>query len=163
MTLPIITFHQIYKKYSDDIMRFAYWLTGNKDDAKDLTSDAFIRLWTTSSNIEVKTVKMYLITIVRNLYLQKVQKDKKKTVLRDDMHDRKESIEKIVENKSDLSHVMTHLQSLPEINRTALLLYAHDEMSYQQIAEFLKISLTNVKITISRTRKILIELKNGEK
>ena len=162
MTLPKRTFHQVYIKHIDDILRFAYWLSGNQEDAKDLTSEAFVRLWTTPTVIDVQTVKMYLITIVRNLYLQKKQKDKSNSSLEFEYHDPKETIDKIVENKSELTQVMQHLQSLPEIDRTALLLYANEEYSYQEIADYLKLSLSNVKIKISRTRKILQDLKNGE-
>ncbi len=162
MTLSIITFHQIYKKYVDDTMRFAYWLSGDKDDAKDLTSEAFIRLWTTSSKIEVTTVKMYLIAIVRNLYLQQFQKSKKKTSLKLNMSDPKERIDKLTESKSELQHILEYLQTLPEIDRTTMLLYANEDYTYQQIADYLNISLSNVKIKISRTRKLLNEFKKGE-
>ncbi len=162
MTFTIITFHQIYKRYVDDILRFSYWLSGNKDDAKDLTSEAFVRLWTTSSKIDVTTVKMYLVTIVRNLYIQQLQKKKIHTELKNNLCDPKERIDTIIESKSELSQVMFHLQSLPEIDRTALLLYANEGFTYQQIADYLKISLANVKIKILRTRKLLVKLRKGE-
>ncbi len=162
MTLPIITFHQVYKKYVDDILRFSFWLSGDKDEAKDLTSEAFVRLWTTPSEIEVDTVKKYLITIVRNLYLQQLSKSKGKSILPNSLIDNRQSIDKVVENKSELSRVLQQLQAFPEIDRTALLLYANENYSYQEIADYLNLSLSNVKIKISRTRKILHELKKGE-
>lgn len=162
MTLPKQTFHRVYIKYVDDILRFSYWLSGNKEDAKDLTSEAFVRLWTTPTLIEVETVKMYLITIVRNLYIQKKQKDKNNSSLVNDYQDTKETIDVTIENKSEVSHIMHKLQSLPEIDRTALLLYANEGYSYQEIADYLKLSLSNIKIKISRVRKVLIEFKNGE-
>jgi RNA polymerase sigma-70 factor, ECF subfamily len=162
MTLPIITFHKIYKKYVEDIMRFSFWLCGNEDDAKDLTSEAFIRLWTTPSKIEVQTVKMYLMTIVRNLYLQQQQREKRKEELHENIMDSRESIDKIVQDKSELSQVMDHLQSLSEVDRTALLLLVNEGFTYQQIADYLKISLANVKVKISRSRKLLRKLSKGE-
>lgn len=157
MTLPVVTFNQIYKKYVDDIMRFSYWLSGDRHTAKDLTSETFVRLWTSPSTIEVATVKMYLITIVRNLYLQRLQKTKKETTLEYELHDKKERIDSLVEHKSELNYVMKEIQALPEIDRTALLLFAVEGYSYQQIADYLKLSLANVKVKISRTRNILQE------
>ncbi len=162
MTLPIITFHKVYKKYVEDITRFSYWLSGDRDDAKDLTSEAFIRLWTTPSKIEVETVKMYLITIVRNLYLQQLQKEKRKSDLRENLQDPRERIDKVIEDESELAQVMIRLQSLSEIDRTALLLLANEGFTYQQIADYLKISVANVKVKISRSRKLLRELSQGD-
>ena len=41
-----VTFHELYKRYANDVYRFAYWLCGDKDEAKDITSETFVRLWT---------------------------------------------------------------------------------------------------------------------
>jgi RNA polymerase sigma-70 factor, ECF subfamily len=48
--------------------------------------------------------------------------------------------------------VMHDLQQLPEMDRTALLLSAAEDMSYEQIAETLDLSLGAVKTKIHRAR-----------
>ena len=155
MTLKIVTFHQIYEKYADDVYRFAYYLSGNQDDAKDLTSDTFVRLWATSSEIKTATVKQYLITITKNLYLKMRAKQQKQIVLDDSHIDSTPTVDKKVEEKSELNHFLKILQSVPDDEKLALLLYAIEGYSYKEIAGMLNISLENVKIKISRVREKL--------
>jgi Sigma-70 region 2 len=61
------TFHELYSRYAEDVYRFALWLTGNPDDAKDITSETFVRAWTAPEEPRMETVKAYLFTIARNL------------------------------------------------------------------------------------------------
>jgi RNA polymerase sigma-70 factor, ECF subfamily len=57
------TFHELYSRYAADVYRFAHWLTGNPDDAKDITSETFVRAWTAPEEPRMETVKAYLFTI----------------------------------------------------------------------------------------------------
>jgi RNA polymerase sigma-70 factor (ECF subfamily) len=52
------------------VFRFALYLSGNRSDAEDITSETFVRAWTSSARIRTNTVKGYLFTIARNFYLQ---------------------------------------------------------------------------------------------
>ena len=53
-------FAELYKKYAPDVYRFALYLSGEKSEAEDITSDTFVRAWTSSEAIRVATVKAYL-------------------------------------------------------------------------------------------------------
>ena len=46
MSTRSTTFHELYSRYADDVYRFAHWLTGNPHDARDITSETFVRVWT---------------------------------------------------------------------------------------------------------------------
>src|SRR5262245_25054221 len=61
--------HDLYSRYAGDVRRFALYLCGNEALADDLTSETFLRAWNSSSPIRESTVKAYLFTIVRHLYL----------------------------------------------------------------------------------------------
>lgn len=52
---------------------------------------------------------------------------------------------------------MANLQKLPEQDRAALLMYAEEEMSYQEIADTLGLTLPAVKVKIHRARLKLLE------
>src|SRR5262245_27404627 len=39
------TFHELYSRYAEEVYRFAYWLSGNPEDARDITSETFVRVW----------------------------------------------------------------------------------------------------------------------
>lgn len=60
----------IYNQYSPEIYRFLYYHIGNKEDAEDLTTDTFIRLYTNRDGIEFRyRVKPFLFAVARNLAL----------------------------------------------------------------------------------------------
>ena len=63
-------FGTLYTKYAPDVFRFAMYLSGNRSEAEDITSETFVRAWTAPEPIAMATVKGYLLTIARNLFLQ---------------------------------------------------------------------------------------------
>src|SRR5215470_1691637 len=63
-------FSALYKKYAPDVFRFALYLSGDHSLAEDITSETFVRVWASPEEIEAATVKGYLITIARNLFLK---------------------------------------------------------------------------------------------
>ena len=50
------TFHELYARYADDVYRFAHWLSGNPDDAKDITSETFVRAFTGPNEPRLESV-----------------------------------------------------------------------------------------------------------
>ena len=52
-----------------DVYRFALYLSGDPSLADDITSETFIRVWSSPEPVRLATVKAYLLTIARNLYL----------------------------------------------------------------------------------------------
>ena len=70
MNQEIISFHELYSRYAEDVYRFSCWLTGNADEAKDITSETFVRVWLAKNDIRIESVKAYLFAIARNLWLK---------------------------------------------------------------------------------------------
>ena len=65
----------LYKRYAPDVNRFALYLSGDRALAEDLTSETFVRLLLAKDRVELATVKGYLFTITRNLFLQGLRGD----------------------------------------------------------------------------------------
>ena len=66
--------HDLYSRYASDVRRFALYLCGNEALADDLTSETFLRAWSSATPIRESTVKAYLFTIVRHLYLSELRR-----------------------------------------------------------------------------------------
>lgn len=49
-----------------DRARFAYWLSGNEEEARDVAAETFARAWAGADGLRLKTVKAYLLAIARN-------------------------------------------------------------------------------------------------
>jgi|SRR5580700_3704745 RNA polymerase sigma-70 factor (ECF subfamily) len=154
-------FSSLYKKYAPDVYRFALYLSGERGEAEDITSETFVRAWTSPGPIEMATVKGYLFTIARNLFLQGLRKKSRHVALNEDLRDPQASPYRQAEQKEKLDSVLTELQKLPEESRSALLMRAVDGMAYEEIARALGISLAAVKVKIHRARLALAGIRDA--
>ena len=145
-------FEALYQQYAQDIFRFAFFLSGNRADAEDIASETFVRVWNAPGGIRQSTVKAYLLVIARNYYLQGLRRSARNSPLEQDLADPRQAPHDCAEQRAELEQVMRDLQQLPEVDRAALLLSAVEEMSYEQIAETLGLSLGAVKTKIHRAR-----------
>jgi len=145
-------FEALYQKYAQDVFRFALFLSGNRADAEDIASETFVRAWNAPDGIRQSTVKAYLLVIARNCYLQGLRRSARNSPLDEDFADPRQAPQDSAEQRGELEQVMRDLQQLPEVDRTALLMSAAEEMSYEQIAETLGLSLGAVKTKIHRAR-----------
>lgn len=153
-------FSELYKKHAPDVYRFALYLSGEHGEAQDITSEVFVRAWASSDPIRTATVKAYLFTIARNLFLQGLRKKSRHVALDEDLRDPQASPYAQAEEKAELAAVLAKLQKLPEIDRAALLMRAFDDMPYEEIARALGISLAAVKVKIHRARLALADIRN---
>jgi RNA polymerase sigma-70 factor (ECF subfamily) len=163
MNEKTMTFHKLYKNYAKHVYRFAYWLTGDDAEAKDITSETFVRVWTAETNPRTESVKAYLFTITRNLYWQDRRKKDRLSAINDGMIDDTILPDKKAEIISDLKQVQKALQQLPEMDRTVLIMRAEEEMSYRDIAQITGLSISAIKVKVFRARaKINKFLNDGE-
>lgn len=152
----MINFHNLHETYAAEVYRFSFWLTGNSSEAEDITSETFIRAWVHNSRIRTETLKAYLFTISRNIYLQHLRKRKHQVVLEDVYPDPAPGPDKLTESQLKLQSVKRILQTLAEIDRAAFVLRVQHELPYDEIARVLELSLTAAKVKVHRVRKKLI-------
>ena len=152
-------FSELYKKYAPDVYHFALYLSGERGEAQDITSETFVRAWAAPEPIRMATVKGYLFTIARNLFLQGLRKKSRQVELDEHLRDPQPGPHAQAEQKEELQAVLAGLQKLPEIDRAALLMRAFDEMPYEEIARALGISLASVKVKIHRARLTLGDIR----
>ncbi len=163
-----MTFHELYNRYSGDVYRFALWLSGNPDDACDITSETFVRAWTAPEEPRMETVKAYLFTIARNLHRKQWRRSSRLEALgerEETMPDGAAPPDQSAVNQEDFQRTLAAVQSLPEPDRTVLLLRAEDDMSYDDIAAATGLSAAAAKVRVFRARAKLSALlrPNGEK
>lgn len=156
--VTMTTFGDLYRQHAHDVFRFALYLSGNRALAEDITSETFVVCMTSAAPIRTETVKGYLFTIARNLYLKEVRRSAKGAELDDTIADRSVDIERTASDRNLLDATLARLQTLPESDRSALLMRAFEEMSYDEIARALGLSLAAVKVKIHRARRKLAEL-----
>jgi RNA polymerase sigma-70 factor (ECF subfamily) len=149
----------LYRKYAPDVFRFALYLSGEPSEAEDITAETFVRVWAAPERIEMVTVKGYLFTIARNLFLQERRKRSRQVELDREPLDARASPEVEAEQKAELRAVLAEMQKLPEMDRAALLMRANEGMPYEEIARALGISLSAAKVKVHRARLTLAGLR----
>ena len=155
------SFSELYRRYAPDVFRFALYLSGERAEAEDITAETFVRAWTAVERVRMSTVKGYLFTIARHLFLQNRRKRARETALEDVHPEPSRGPEAHADTDSELRAVLAALRQLPEIDRAALLMRAEDEMPYDDIARALGISLASVKVKIHRARLKLAQIREG--
>jgi len=161
----VTDFEGLYRRYAPEVFRFALYLAGNRSEAEDITSETFVRAWTSSAPVRTATVKAYLFTIARHLHLEGLRRSRRHVelpeTLPETLADPAAGPDARAERDSELSAALRALQRLPEIDRAALLMRAADDMPYEEIARALNLSLASVKVRIHRARLALRE--SGER
>jgi RNA polymerase sigma-70 factor (ECF subfamily) len=153
-----MTFHDLYTRYARDVHRFALYLSCDPGLADDLTSETFLRAWTATTPIREASVKAYLFTIARNLYLLERRRTSRHQELDEAMPSASPTQEERLEHQTILGAVVRALKSLPETDRAALLMRTQDNMSYEEIAAALELSLSSAKVKVHRARLKLATL-----
>lgn len=147
----------LYKRYAPDVRRFVLFLSGDPVIADEITSDTFMSAWLARERIRQPTVKSYLFAIARNLYLDLQRRQERHTELDEDMTDKRIGAQMHMEQTEEVRGVLAALRQLPEIDRTALLMRALDEMPYEEIAQTLGIPAGTAKLKVYRARLRLMQ------
>jgi len=148
----IIDFHSVYNKYFDDVYRFSFWLSGSASEAEDITSETFTRAWVVSGELRASSLKAYLFTIARNLFLKQHRKNRRLQSIEDTLVDSQPGPHEIIESRLELETTLRALQQLPDVDRTVLVLRSQSGLSYEEIAQLTELSISAVKVKIHRAR-----------
>ncbi|HEY3295009.1 MAG TPA: RNA polymerase sigma factor [bacterium] len=158
----MISFHDLYQRHAQDVYRFAYWLCGDVAEAEDIAAETFVRAWTASDHLQTQTVKAYLLTIARHLYLQGRKRQARQVALDEQMESATPDPAQAAETRSELDAVAKVLSTLPDVDRAVLLMRAQDGMSYEDIAAASGISVAAAKVKVHRARLKLARLRTPE-
>lgn len=156
-----MTFHEIYSRYAADVYRFALWLSGNPQDAQDITSETFVRAWTAPGEPRMETVKGYLLTIARNLHRKQWRRAWRQEALGElgeTTPDEAVEPDESAARQEDFERAMAAVQTLPEPDRTVLLLRAEEDLSYEEIAAATGLTAAAAKVRVFRARAKLAAL-----
>jgi len=152
----------LYKRYAPDVRRFVLFLCGDPLIADEITSDTFMSAWLARERIRQPTVKSYLFAIARNLYLDLRRRQERHAELDENMTDKRIDAQMHMEQSAEVRAVLAALRQLPEMDRTALLMRALDEMPYEEIAETLGIPVVTAKLKVYRARLKLMQTRPGK-
>lgn len=149
-------FQHTVAPFQGKLYRLALSLTRNAPEAKDVVQEVFIKLWQQRTELlQINNLEAWSMRLTRNLAIDKTRSK----------HRRTEDISgvfhlaslqatpyQVAESKDTLSQIKTLMQQLPQQQRLCMHLRDIEEMSYQEIAATLEISLNQVKVNLFRAR-----------
>ena len=149
---------------TDKMYRYAYSILRDKETAHDVVQECLIKIWKNRMKIaEIKNIDSWVMRITRNQCYDWVKVNRfslqtDKDVSRDDIA-QTESVG--ADEDAVISDQMQWLQqivsTLPQKQKEIYHLREVEEMTYQDIAEILSLSLSEVKVTLHRTRQKIRE------
>lgn len=149
--LDVKTYNKVVDKHADGLFRFAYSMCKNEDDAQDAVQDAFSKLWERKDQVNQEKVKSYLFTTGHNKMIDLFRKDSKYSSV--EVHENASVSQSISPDLQEVLH--SALNTLPEIQRSVILLRDYEGYDYNEITEITDLSLSQVKVYIFRARKKL--------
>lgn len=148
----------VYDNYADAIFRHCYFRIHDRELAKDLMQQIFLKFWEyIQSGKTVENPRAFLYRTANNIVIDYVRKHKNRVT---------ESLDELLElgfeptgNESTAAMTESHfteqsvhsvLSQVKEPYRTAVTMRYIDELSPVEIAQALKISVTNASVRINR-------------
>ena len=169
-------FEALVAAYEKNVFNVALQMTGNREDAQDMTQEAFLKAYSSLSSFRGDSkFSSWLYRIVSNVCLDFKRRQGRRpssslTVEDDegeniqlDIADESQSPEALLERKMTREAVRAGLQQLPDEQRQILLLREIQGLSYEEIGEAMGLEAGTVKSRIFRARKKLCAflLKDG--
>jgi RNA polymerase sigma-70 factor (ECF subfamily) len=155
-------FKNLFDVYFDDIRRYLYYRCGDRAVSTDLAQDTFMRIWEKQMDLQPGKDKALLYKIAGDLFVSYTRRERLKREAPGRMRFEKEtgSLEEDLEYQELHQKYEEVLTKLPENQRIAFLMSRTDELSYQEIATRLSISVKAVEkrisAALSRLRKELL-------
>jgi RNA polymerase sigma-70 factor (ECF subfamily) len=145
-------YNSAVNSHADGVYRFALKHLRDSDHAKDVVQESFARLWQKLEDVEGAKAKSYLFTTAHHLLVDHVRRDARITR----MEEHHEELQWDSQRQPDLKKVLdAALATLPEVQRSVVLLRDLEGYSYEEIAELTGLNLAQVKVYIYRGRTTL--------
>jgi RNA polymerase sigma-70 factor (ECF subfamily) len=151
----------LYERHRDAVFRFAYRLLGSVGLAEDVTHDCFLSLLRQPAKFDSTraSLRTYLLAATRNLSLKHFRRTGGE-VLAEELTDElrmpegAEPLRQLLDAELS-SEVQRAIESLPPLQREALVLFEFEELSLAEIADVVGADVGAVKARLHRARQRL--------
>lgn len=153
---------EIVKRYQGHVLNLCYKLAGEKLDVEEVSQQVFVELYTSLPRFRFESkLSTYIYRITMNVVNKNLNRNSRFMGYDDKVHNSDEMVpsqEQQIEKAEQEQKLHKALGKLKNEQRTALVLFAFDELSYNEIAEVMGASLSKVESLIFRAKKNLKEL-----
>jgi len=149
-------FEMFIRSYQNMVFSVSARIVGNLTDAEDITQEVFIKAYQRFKELRNSgTIGGWLKTVATNLSINHLNRYRARWRF---FSEQAEPVEIAVEieSESDRKEALElAIRKLPDAQRVPLVLFHFQDMSYEEIAAKLHVSMTKVKSDIHRGRETL--------
>jgi RNA polymerase sigma-70 factor (ECF subfamily) len=165
-------FRTLVVRHQNAVIGTVTKMLGNPSDAQDISQQVFLRIWRNARRYRPDAkFTTYLYTITRNLVFNETRRrSRKKEISSDEREENsRQQIEDSPDRRPDAELLQAELRqavdaaiaALPETQRMAVVLRRYEQLSYEEIADVLQLSVSAVKSLLFRARSALRETLDG--
>ena len=155
------TFEELYERYATDVLRVCYFYLGDRQKAEDVCQDVFVRLITTSPQLQEGREKAWLLKVAlnrcrdlwRGAWLKRV-------VLGSPAFELVPAPDEI-DSLADRQEIMQAINQLPTAFKEVILLHYYQGYGISEIAEMMELPEGTISSRLSRGRKKLETILKG--
>jgi RNA polymerase sigma-70 factor (ECF subfamily) len=151
-----LSIERLVQEHYVSLYRYAYRLSGSSSDAEDLTQDTFCKAQLNLFQLrDALRVRPWLFSILRRAYLQRLRADRQQPcVSLDDVPDIAEPLPDSLP-EIDPEQLQGALNELPEVYRSAIILFYFEDFGYREISEHLNLPIGTVMSRLARAKSFL--------
>ena len=153
MDKPLSLFENLYDKYADGIFRYLFFKLGDRERAKELTQDVFLKAWQSLvSGTDIKYEKAFLYKIAHNLFINEIRTNRSKYSLEEMTDTGYEPVDPKTNSENEANHneLLAKLNQINESYRTVLIMRYIEDLPVKDIAVILEEKETNISMRIKR-------------
>jgi RNA polymerase sigma-70 factor (ECF subfamily) len=161
-------FAKVYDLYVTPIYRFIYFKVSNQQDAEDLTSEVFLKVWQYATETEdiIENFRALIYKIARNAVIDFYRQRARGDLVQDEetlmgiKDDRQQSFLKQIEVEFDFKNIELVLRRVKDEYRDVIVLRYIDGLSTKEIARILDKSHGSVRVLLHRALNVIREIIN---
>jgi RNA polymerase sigma-70 factor (ECF subfamily) len=153
-------FAPLVEQYWPRVCRWLHAHLYNGEVAEDLTQEVFLKAWTALPSFEARsTLRPWLFTIARNCLLDHQRSPRSLALARlpENLSTKGPGPMSNLLHEEGRGMLAAACVRLPEHLRTAFLLWTHEQMPYDEIAEVLDITEPTARWRVCKARHLLLE------
>lgn len=154
-------FNEVYDKLYRKLFLFAKSLIGNTEEARDIVTESFIKLWNQKSNFSnMAHLQVYFYTVIKNSCIDYLRKDKLRTKIEYQLiHQSGTLTENVIERKYQEAQLIQllyeRINRLPERMQQVFKLTYLEGYSRAEVAQMLNLSENTIRNTNAAAMKAL--------